>query len=99
MVGHSPVFQILLQIMVWISVMASPPAWTNFAGMLSTPADFPIFSALTTASTSSQNRVMLFIYYLWAIKFYDNDIRQNQWTMKYRSLIYIYFTRSIFESH
>ena len=53
MVGHSPVFQILLQIMVRMSIMASPPAWTNSAGMLSTLADFPIFSALT-ASTSSR---------------------------------------------
>ena len=52
MVGHSPVFQILLQIAVRMSIMASPPAWTNSAGMLSTPADFPIFSALTAASTS-----------------------------------------------
>ena len=43
MVGHSLVFQILL------------PAWTNSAGMLSTPADFfPIFGALTTTSTSSR---------------------------------------------
>ena len=43
MVGHSPVFQILLQIAVRISIMAFPPAWTNSAGMLSMPADFPIF--------------------------------------------------------
>ena len=54
MVGHSPVFQILLQIVVRMSIMASPPAWTNSACMLSTPADFPIFSALTAASTSSR---------------------------------------------
>ena len=54
MVGHSPVFQILLQIAVRTSIMASPPAWTNSAGMLSMPADFPIFSALTAASTSSR---------------------------------------------
>ena len=33
-----------------MSIMASP-AWTNSAGMLYTPADFPIFSALTAAST------------------------------------------------
>ena len=33
--------------------MASPPAWTNSAGMLFAPADVPIFSALTAASTSS----------------------------------------------
>ena len=51
MVGHSSVFQILLQIAVKMSIMASPPAWTNSAGMLSTPADFPIFSALTSTSS------------------------------------------------
>ena len=34
MVGHSP---------VRMSIMASPPAWTNSAGMLYMPADFPIF--------------------------------------------------------
>ena len=54
MVGHSPVLQILLQTAVRMSIMASPPAWTNSAGMLSMPADFPIFSALTAASTSSR---------------------------------------------
>ena len=54
MVGHSPVFQILLQIVVRMSVMASPPAWTNSAGMLSTPADILIFNALAAASTSSR---------------------------------------------
>ena len=37
-----------------MSIMASPPAWTNSAGMLTTPADFPIFSALTAASTCSR---------------------------------------------
>ena len=41
-VGRSPVFQILLQIVVRMSIMASPPAWTNSAGMLSTPAWKPI---------------------------------------------------------
>ena len=54
MVGHSPVFQILLPIAVRMSIMASSPAWTNSAGMLSMPVDFPIFSALTAASTSSR---------------------------------------------
>ena len=54
MVGPSPVFQILLQTEVRMSVMASSPAWTNSACMLSMPADFPIFSALTAASTSSR---------------------------------------------
>ena len=54
MVGHSPVFKILLQIAVRMSIMASPPALTNSAVMLSTPADFPIFSALTAVSTSSR---------------------------------------------
>ena len=47
-----PVFQILLQIEVRMSIMASSPSWTNSAGMLSTTADFPIFSALTAASNS-----------------------------------------------
>ena len=51
MVGHSPVFQILLQIEIRMSVVASPPAWTNSAGMLSTPAGFPIFSALTAVAS------------------------------------------------
>ena len=54
MVGYSPVFEILLQIQVRILVMASAPVWTNSAGMLSRPADFPIFCALTAASTSSR---------------------------------------------
>ena len=54
MVDHSPFFQILLQIVVSMSIMASPPTWTNSAGMLSTTADFPIFSVLTAASTSSR---------------------------------------------
>ena len=53
MVGHSPVFQILLQIAVRMSIMASPPARTTSTGMLSTAAYFPIFSALTAASTTS----------------------------------------------
>ena len=52
--GHSPVFQILLQIEVRMSIMTSPPAWTNSDGMLSKPADFHIFSALTAASTPSR---------------------------------------------
>ena len=54
MVGHSPILQILLQIAVRMSIMASFPAWTNSAGMLSMSADFPIFSALTAAATSSR---------------------------------------------
>ena len=53
MVGHSPVYHILLQIEIRMSIMGSPPASNNAAGMLSTPADFPKFSALTAASTSS----------------------------------------------
>ena len=45
MVDHSLVFRILLQIEVRGSVTASLPVWTNSAVMLSTPADFLIFSA------------------------------------------------------
>ena len=51
-VGHSPVRQILLQIVVRAVITSSPPAWTSSAGMLSTPADFPFFSDCTAASTS-----------------------------------------------
>ena len=51
-VGHSPVFQILLQ-MRNISIIASPPAWTSSDGMLSTPADLSFFSDFTAASTAS----------------------------------------------
>ena len=40
-----------------MSIMATPPALTNSAGMLSTSADIPIFSALTAASTSSRRIV------------------------------------------
>ena len=45
-VGHSPVCQILLQIVMRVVITPSPPAWTSSAGMLSTPApvDFPFFS-------------------------------------------------------
>ena len=45
-VGHSPVCQILLQIVVRVVITSSPPAWTSSAGMLSTPADFPFFSVI-----------------------------------------------------
>ena len=51
-VGKSSVFKILLQTDVRTSIMASPPALTNSAGMLSTPDDFPIFNTLNAASTS-----------------------------------------------
>ena len=50
--GHSPVGQILLQIVVREVITFSPPAWTSSAGMLSTPADFPFFNDCTAASTS-----------------------------------------------
>ena len=51
-VGHSPVRQILLQIVVRAVITSSPPAWTSSAGMLSTPADFPFFNNCTAASNS-----------------------------------------------
>ena len=51
-VGHFSVCQILLQIVVRAVITSSPPAWTSFAGMLSTPADFPFFNDCTAASTS-----------------------------------------------
>ena len=46
-VGHFPVCQILLQIVVRAVITSSPPAWTSSAGMLSTPADFPFFNDCT----------------------------------------------------
>ena len=48
MVGHSPVFHILLQIEVSVLIIFS-----YSAGMLSTPGDFFIFSSLNTDSISS----------------------------------------------
>ena len=51
-VGHSPVCQILLQIVVRAVITSFPPAWTSSAGMLSTQADFPFFNDCTSASTS-----------------------------------------------
>ena len=51
-VDHSPVCQILLQIVVRAVITSSQPAWTSSAGMLSTPADFPFFNDCTAASTS-----------------------------------------------
>ena len=51
-VGHSPVCQIVLHIVMRAVITSSPPAWTSSAGMLSTPADFPFFSDCTAASTS-----------------------------------------------
>ena len=44
----------LLQIEVRMSIMASPPDWTYSAAMVSTPVEFPIFSALTAASNFSR---------------------------------------------
>ena len=49
MVGQSPVFQILLQSEVRMNIKSFPPTLTISAGILSTPADFPIFSTLTAA--------------------------------------------------
>ena len=54
--GHSPVCQILLQIVVRAVITSSPPAWTSSAGMLSNPADFPIFNSCTAAYTSLRKR-------------------------------------------
>ena len=47
---HSPVCQILLQIVVTAVITSSPPAWISSAGVLSTPADFPFFTDCTAAS-------------------------------------------------
>ena len=53
-VGHSPVCQILLQIVVRAVITSSPPAWTSSAGMFSTPADFPFFSDCSSIVTRRQ---------------------------------------------
>ena len=52
--GHSPVCQILLQMLRSASVMVSPPAWSSSVGVLSTPQLFPDLSDFTAASTSSR---------------------------------------------
>ena len=41
-VGHSPVSQILLQMIVRVEIMASPPFFINSTGMLSSNDDFPL---------------------------------------------------------
>ena len=51
-VGHSPVCQMLLQIVLRAVITSSPPAWTSSAGMLSTTAVFPFFGDCTAAFTS-----------------------------------------------
>ena len=53
-VGHSPVYQILLQMLVRMSINASPPFFNNSIGMLSFPAPFPFFNDLTAVSISSR---------------------------------------------
>ena len=50
--GHSPVCHMLLHIIVRKSISDSPPALISSPGMLSTPADFHLFSDLVAASTS-----------------------------------------------
>ena len=53
-VGHFPVRQILLQIVLRAVITSPPPAWTSFAVVLSTPADFPFFSDCTQPSLLSE---------------------------------------------
>ena len=50
--GHSPACHILLHILVRKTISDSPPALISSPGMLSTPADFPLFSDLGATSTS-----------------------------------------------
>ena len=54
LVGHSPDCQILLQMMVRMSTTESPPWIRSSAGMLSTPAAFPVFKLRTASATSSR---------------------------------------------
>ena len=51
-VGHSPVCQILLQIVVRSVMTFSPANWTSSAEILSTPAYFPFSNDCTAAATS-----------------------------------------------
>ena len=51
-VGHSPVCQLLFQIVVRAVITSSWPAWTSSAGMMSTPADFSFFNVYTAESAS-----------------------------------------------
>ena len=54
-VGHSPVYQIFLQMVSKaLIISSSPPAFTSSPGILSIPADFPFFSDLIAASTSTR---------------------------------------------
>ena len=62
-VGHSPVCQILLQIVVRVVITSSPPTWTSSAGMLSTPTDFPFFNDCTAASTKHVGLKYIFDYW------------------------------------
>ena len=39
-IGHSPVCQIVLQIVARAVITSSPPTWSSSVGMLSPPADF-----------------------------------------------------------
>ena len=64
-VGHSPVCQILLQIVVRAVITSSPPAWTSSTGMLSTPADFRFFNDCTAASTSLRRMGWSFSVTVW----------------------------------
>ena len=55
-VGHSPVCQILVQIVVRAVITSSPPAWNSSAGMLSNQAGLPFFKDHTAASNSLQRK-------------------------------------------
>ena len=63
MVGHFPVFQILLQIEVKVSIMASPHAWTNAAGMLSTPRSLLVFSGGYHINSMPQYSIIVYCDY------------------------------------
>ena len=82
-VSHSPVCQILLQIVVRAVITSSPLAWASSAGMLSTPADFPYFNDCTAASTSLRKMGWSFSVSFWvqfstdgsplALRFYSSE--------------------------
>ena len=67
-VGHSPVCQTLLQIIVRAMITSSPLTWTSSAGMLSTLADFPFISNYTAASPSI--RVVVLCVCLFTVQYW-----------------------------
>ena len=87
MVGHCPVSQIMLQIVVLAVITSSPPAWTSSAGMLSTPADFPFFHDCTAASTSVRRMGWSSSVSVWGQ--FSTDVRACVCVMRVRVCVHL----------